>query len=171
MWKTAPSMVSPDGIDAAIAAAHLSELSVTNTSFTNITGSAIKQSVTGVGTLGNAQITNVRINHGGLGLDVQAGNATIAHSFVSHLTGDGLKASNTATLNIAGVVLDNINGAGINAASSGSKVNFANCDIFNNNTGLNIVAGAIGTRFGNSRIFGNGVDENVLGVLNLQGNR
>jgi parallel beta helix pectate lyase-like protein len=160
-----------DGIDAAIAAAHVSELSVTNTSFTNITGTAIKQSVTGVGTLGHSQITNVKINRGGTGLDVQAGNATIAQSVISHLTGDGIKATNATTINIAGVVLDNINGAGINAASSGAIVNFANCDIFNNNTGLNIAAGATGNRFGNSRIFGNGVNENVLGALNLQGNR
>lgn len=159
------------GIDAAIGAAHNSELSVTNTGFTNITGAAIKQSVTGAGTLGHSQISNVRINRGGLGLELLSGNATIAHSFISHLTSDGIKATNATTINIAGVVLDNINGAGINAASSGSIVNFANCDIFNNNTGLNIAAGATGNRFGNSRIFGNGVNENVLGTLNLQGNR
>jgi parallel beta helix pectate lyase-like protein len=160
-----------DGIDAAIGSAHVSELSVTNTSFTNITGSAIKQSVTGVGTLGHSQISNVRINRGGNGVEILNGNSTIAHSFISHLTGDGIKASGVATLNIADVVLDNINGAGINASSSGSTANFANCDIFNNNTGILIAVGATGNRFGNSRIFGNGNNENVLGVLNLQGNR
>ena len=160
-----------NGIELAISAANLSELSVTNTSFTNITGSAIKQALTGAGTLGNSQITNVRMNHGNIGLEVLNGNATIANSAISHMAGDAIKASGATTINIAGVVMDNNNGAGINASSAGSTVNFANCDIFNNNTGLNIAAGATGNRFGNSRIFGNGVNENVVGTLNNPSNR
>jgi hypothetical protein len=157
-----------NGIEVALGAANFNELSVTNTSITNVSGSAIKQNTTSG--LVTSQIANVRVNHTGVGLDVLAGNATIANSTFSHVANEAMKASNGTTLNAAGVVVTN-SSVGLSAATTGSKVNFANCDILNNSTGLNIVVGATGNRFGNSRIFSNSVDENVLGSLNLQGNR
>jgi hypothetical protein len=159
------------GIDVAIGVADVSETSVTDTTFNAINGTAIRQSITGGGTLGHAQITNVKINHVGTGIDIQAGNATVANSAISHCAADAIKATNASTVNIAGVVIDNNNGSGINASSNGSTVNFANCDIFNNNTGVSIVAGATGNRFGNSRVFGNGVNINNLGTLNNPANQ
>jgi hypothetical protein len=156
------------GIDVSLPASTASQLTVTNTSITNVNSVGIR--IAAVSGTPTAQLTNVRINRTGFGLDVLNGNTTIANSAISHVTNQGIVAEGTSVINAASVVLNN-NGTGISALASGSTVNFANCDIFNNGTGLNIAAGATGNRFGNSRIFQNTTNENVLGALNLQTNR
>lgn len=156
------------GIDVSLPTASTSELSVTNTSFTNINQVGIR--IAAPSGTPTAQISNVRINRAGFGVDVLNGNATVAHSFISHVTNQAIVAEGTSVINAVDSVLDN-NGTGVSAFTSGSTVNVANCDIFSNGTGLTVVAGATGNRFGNSRIFQNGTNENILGTLNLQSNR
>lgn len=156
------------GIDVSLPTSSTSELSVTNTSFTNINIVGIR--IAAASGTPTAQISNVRINRAGFGVDVLNGNATVAHSFISHVTNQAIVAEGTSVINAVDSVLDN-NGTGVSAFTSGSTVNVANCDIFSNGTGLTVVAGATGNRFGNSRIFQNGTNENILGTLNLQSNR
>ena len=147
------------------------ELTVENTSITNINTVGIRVARNGGLADPSAMINNVKINRAGFGIDLlNATTATVSNSVVSHVTNQAVVTEGTSIANVATSVLFK-NGTGISALAAGSTVNFANCDIFNNSTGLNIVAGATGNRFGNSRIFQNTTNENVLGVLNLQNNR
>ena len=158
------------GIDMNHGGVGAGELSVHNTSFSNITSVGVRISRT-AGTTQSASLSNVRINRTGFGLDVLNDiEATMSNSVVSHVANQAVVAEGTSTINVVSSVLSH-SGTGLQALAAGSTVNFANCDIFNNTTGLSIVAGATGTRFGNSRIFGNGTNENVAGVLNLGTNR
>jgi hypothetical protein len=156
------------GIDVSLPASTVSQLTVANTSITNVNSVGIRIA-SGAAGVPTAQLTNVRINRTNFGLDVLAGNTTIANSAISHVVNQGIVSEGTAVINAAGVVLDN-NGTGIGTLGT-STVNFANCDIFNNTTGINIAAGTTGNRFGNSRIFQNTTNETVVGALNLQTNR
>jgi len=158
-----------NGIDMNLPASTFGELSVTNTSFTNITLAAVSQTA-GAGAVPTSQLSNVRINSTGTGVAALLGNSTVSRSFISHVANEGLKAQNSGTVNAVSTTVTN-SGTGLSAATSGSKVNFANCDFLNNSTGLTIVSGATGNRFGNSRIFNNSVDENVAGTLNNPANR
>ena len=159
-----------EGIDMVHTSASTpGELVVENTSITNVNNVGIRVDSTNVAP--TAMINNVKINRAAFGVDVlKTINATVSNSVISHVTNQAIVAENTAVINAVGDVLFK-NGTGLAAFTSGSTVNFANCDIFSNTTGLSIVAGATGNRFGNSRIFQNGTNENVLGVLNLQNNR
>lgn len=156
------------GIDMSHGGVGAGELSVLNTSFTNIATVAIRIAAT-AGTP-NASIDNSRIERATFGVDVLQGTATVSNSIISHVTNQAIVAENTAVINVNNCTLYK-NGTGISALSSGSTVNFANCDIYNNGTGLNIAAGATGNRFGNSRIFQNTTNETVVGTLNLGTNR
>jgi hypothetical protein len=160
--------VTTNGIDVVHNGTGAGELTVDNTSFTNIGNVGVRVSAT-LGTP-TAVLNNVRIQRAGFGFDVQTGNGTITNSRISHVTNQAVVAENSSVVNAVSCTLAN-NGTGISAFSSGSTVNFANCDIFKNGTGLTVVAGATGNRFGNSRIFSNGTDENIGGTLNLQNNR
>jgi hypothetical protein len=158
------------GIDMNHSGVGAGELSVHNTSFSNIASVAIRIART-AGTTQSASLNNVRINRATFGLDVLSGIiATMSNSVVSHVTNQAAVAEGTSTINVVSSVLSH-SGTGLQAFNAGSTVNFANCDIFNNGTGLNIVAGASGNRFGNSRIFGNTTNENVVGALNNPANR
>ena len=158
------------GIDMSHGGVGTGELSIHNTSFSNIGSVAVRIART-AGTTQSASLNNVRINRAAFGVDVLNDiEATISNSVVSHVTNQAVVAEGTSTVNVVSSVLSH-SGTGLQALAAGSTVNFANCDIFSNGTGLNIVAGATGNRFGNSRIFANTTNENVAGVLNLQSNR
>ena len=147
------------------------ELTVENSSFTNINNVGIRVARNGGQADPSAQIHNTRVNRAGFGIDfVNASNGTVSNCAISHIVQQGVVAENTAVANVVGTVVTN-SGTGISAFSSGSTLNFANCDIFNNGTGLNIAAGATGNRFGNSRIFQNTTNESVAGTLNNPSNR
>jgi hypothetical protein len=158
--------LTTNGIDVSLGAG--STLSVHNTSFTNIGGTAVRQTST-AGTP-TSLLTHVTMAAGGLGVDVLTGNLTISESAISAMAQEAVKVENSAKVNAMSCVMTN-NNFGLNASSSGSTVNFANCDILNNSFGLNVVSGATGNRFGNSRIFSNGVDVQNAGTLNLQANQ
>lgn len=143
------------------------ELTVTNTSITNI-GSVAVRIDNGAGAVApSAVLDNVHINRTAIGFDVlKAGVGTIKNSVISHVTNQAVVAENTAVVNVTDCVLSK-NGTGVAAFNVGSTVRIANCDIFNNTTGVNIVVGATGTTFSNNRIFGNLAD--VSGTLTPQG--
>jgi Right handed beta helix region len=151
------------GIEGVNAAA--SEISVVNTSFTNVNIGIRVGNVAG----NSASISNCRIQRGTFGVDVLGGNATVSNSVISHQTTDGLVAENAGTLNSVGNVVVN-NGIGINAFSSGSIINIANSDVLNNSTGVQVAAGGVCTRFQNNRIFQN-TSAQITGTCNPQGNQ
>jgi hypothetical protein len=147
------------------------ELTVENTSITNVNTVGVRLAQNGGQAPPSAMLHNVRINRAGFGFDLlNASTGTLANSVISHVTNQAVVTEGTSIANVVNSVLFK-NGTGISALVAGSTVNFANCDIFNNTTGLNIVVGATGNRFSNSRIFQNGTNENVAGVLNPQTNR
>jgi hypothetical protein len=162
---------SLNGIDVVIGTLQTlpSELTVANTTLTDITGVAIRIAA-GAGSVSpNATLSRISINRAQIGVDVLgASNATLSNSVISNVNAQATVAENTAVLNVVGTVITN-SGTGVSAFTSGATVRVSNSDIYNNTTGVNIVAGGIGQRFGNSRIIGNGTD--ILGVLNLQVNQ
>ena len=154
------------GIDMVHTGVGAGELSVLNSTFTNIGTVAIRVAAT-AGTPSVA-VDHVRIQRASLGLDVLQGTASISNSVISQVTNQAVVAENTAVINVNTCTLYK-NGSGIVAFTAGSTVNFANCDIYNNTTGVNIAAGATGNRFGNSRIFQN--TTNTVGTLTLGTNQ
>lgn len=155
-----------NGIDVNHGNVGAGEVTVRNTSITNVGNVGIR--VTGTGTP-TTQLRNVRINRTSIGFDVLKGSATISDSVVSHVTNQAVVGESSGTvLNAVNCVLNN-NGTGISAFTSGVTVNFANCDIFNNTTGVSIAVGATGNRFGNNRIINNGTD--ISGTTVLQSNQ
>lgn len=157
-----------DVVHTATTVATAGQLTVVDTSFTNINVVGIRVD-NGVGAVApSVQLDNVRINKASLGLDVlKAAVATIANSRISHVVNQAIVAENTAVINVAGCTVSN-NGTGVSAFTNTSTVRIANSDIVNNATGVSITAGATGTSFGNNRIVGN--TTNVVGTLTVVGN-
>jgi len=154
-----------DGIDVVYnLAGGVGQLSIENTSITNVGDVAVRVAVT-TGAM-TAQLDHVRINRAGIGFDVLSGSATIANSAISHVTNQAVVAEGSGTVVNASFTTLNNNGTGISAFSSGSTIRFNNCNIFNNTTGVNVAAGATGDRFGSSALFGNGTD--TVGVTTLR---
>jgi hypothetical protein len=139
------------------------QLSVQNVSITNV-GTVGVRVTTSTGTP-TVSLTNVRIQRAGFGIDVLAGNATIAESIISHVTNQGLVAEGSAIINAERCTLHN-NGTGASAFVSTARVRLSRCAIFNNGTGVNVAAGAIVTVFQNNAIFGN--TTNVTGTVTSQ---
>lgn len=155
---------SDDGIDVVYnLAGGVGQLTIENTSITNIGDVAVRVAVT-TGAV-TAQLDNVRINRASIGFDMGTGSATIANSAISHVTNQAVVAESPATINASFCTLTN-NGTGISAFNSGATIRFNNCNIFNNTTGVNVAAGATGDRFGNSALFGNGAD--TVGTTQLR---
>jgi hypothetical protein len=160
--------VTSQGIDVVHTGTGAGELTVDNTTFTNIGNVAVRVAAT-AGTP-TASLTNVRIQRALIGFDVLQGTGTISNSRISNVTNQAVVVENSAVINATGCTLNN-NGTGLSAFAAGSTINFANCDVFKNGTGLTVAAGATGNRFGNSRIFANTTDQNIAGTLNLQTNQ
>ena len=151
------------GIDVSLPAATAAGLSVTNTSFTNIGQVAIR--VAAASGTPTAQISRVRVQRAGFGVDILNGSATVADSAISQVTNQAIVAEGSAVVNAGYCILSN-NGTGISAFTSGSTIRFSNCNIFNNTVGVNVAAGATGDRFGNNALFGNGTD--TVGTTTLR---
>jgi hypothetical protein len=157
---------SDDGIDVVYNLAGGSgQLSVENTSITNVGDVAVRVALT----TGNplvAQLNNVKIHRASIGFDVLNGNATIANSALGFVTNQAIVAEGSGTaINAAFCTLSN-NGTGISAFNTGSTIRFANTSIFNNTVGVNVAGGATGDRFGSSAVFGNGTD--TVGTTSLR---
>ena len=154
-----------DGIDMLYnLAGGTGQLTVENTSITNVSDVAIRMALT-AGTAISGQLDNVRINRASIGFDVLSGSATIANSAVSHVTNQAVVAESPAIVNASFCTLTN-NGTGISAFNSGATIRFNNCNIFNNTVGVNVAVGATGDRFGSSALFGNGTD--TVGTTSLR---
>ncbi len=156
------------GIDVNHSGVGAGELTVQNTSITNIGSVGVRIAAT-AGTP-SASLDNVKIDRTGIGFDVINGTGTISNSIITNVAGQAIVAELSAVVNANNCTLYK-NSFGIVAFSAGATVNFSNCDIYNNGTGLSIAAGATGNRFGNSRIFQNTTNETINGTLNLGTNR
>jgi Right handed beta helix region len=138
------------------------ELTVKDTSFTNI-GTVAVRIDNGAGAVApSATLDNVNINRALIGFDVlKAAVGTITNSVVTHVTNQAVVAENTANVNATHTTMAK-NGTGI-AALNTATFRIEDCQIVNNTTGASIVVGATGNTFGNNVIAGNGV--NVSGTL------
>lgn len=155
------SGVTTHGIEVAHSGVGAGAMTVVNTKFTNIGDTAIRVEAT-AGTPAT-QVSNVRISGAATGFHVLVGSATIADSFVSQVTNQGIAAENSGTqVNVERCVVDD-SGIGVAAVNAGARVRVSNCDIFQNGTGVSVAAGGIGESFGNNRIRGN--TKNVSGNL------
>ena len=162
---------SKSGIDVAHDSVSTpGELTVANSSFTNIAGVAIRvaNGAAAGAVAPSASLDHVQINRAQIGVDIVAGVATISNAVISHVTGQAVLAENAAVVNVVSAVISS-SGTGVSAAGKGSIVRLANCDIMANSTGVNVAAGATGQRFTNSRILGNGSD--VVGTLTIVPNQ
>ena len=137
-------------------------LTVANTTLANIGGAAIRVDAAGrPATLAS----HVRISGATTGFHVLDGAATIADSFVSQVSGQGIAAENSGTkvnVNVERCVVD-ASGTGVAAVNAGARVRISDCDIFQNGTGVSVATGGFGESFGNNRIRGNTV--NISGSL------
>jgi len=141
------------------------ELTVTNTSFTNINVAAVRVD-NAVGAVSpSASLDNVHINRALIGFDVlKAGVATISDSVITHVTNQAIVAENSAVINASNCVLSK-SGTGVAVFNVPSTARLSNMQIFNNTVGVSVVVGGTCDTFGNNAILGNGT--NVSGVLTL----
>ncbi|MEK6302811.1 MAG: right-handed parallel beta-helix repeat-containing protein [Acidobacteriota bacterium] len=150
---------SSAGIDGANTVA--GEMSIVNTSISNCTTGIRTANIAGNN---NASISNCRVQRGTTGIQSRgSGNVTVSDSVISHQTGNGLLADNSATLNAERCVASN-NGTGANAFTATSTLRISGCSFFNNATGVNVAAGSTSDTFQNNSIFGN-TTANVTGTL------
>jgi hypothetical protein len=156
------------GIDVNHGGTGAGELSVQNTSITNVNSVAVRVAATAGSP--SASLDNVKIQRAGIGFDLINGTGTISNSIITQVAGQAVVVELAGVVNANNCTLFK-NGFGLVAFTAGATLNFSNCDVYNNGTGLSIVAGATGNRFGNSRIFQNTTNENVVGTLNLGTNR
>lgn len=139
------------------------ELTVVDTSFTNINVVAVRVDNAIGAVAPSATLDNVSINRALIGLDVlKAGVATIGNSVISHVTNQAIVAENTAVVNASSCVLSK-NGTGVAVFNVGATARISSCQIFNNTVGVSVVVGGTGDTFGTNAILGNGTD--VSGVL------
>lgn len=153
------------GIDVVFGAVTTGELTVSDTSVTNVGQVAIRVDTSVGATPPSVLLDNVRITKALIGFDVlRASVATISNSSVFDVTNQAVVAENNAVINAEGCVLAR-NGTGIAAFSAGSTIRISDCSIFNNGVGVSVAGGAFGDRFGNNAVFGNGTD--FVGVVTL----
>lgn len=154
--------VTTHGIEVAHGGGGAGTLTVSNTTLANIGGAAIRVDAAGrPATLAS----HVRISGATTGFHILAGAATIADSFVSQVSGQGIAAENSGTkvnVNVERCVV-NASGTGVAAVNAGARVRISDCDIFQNGTGVSVATGGFGESFGNNRIRGNAV--NISGSL------
>lgn len=145
-----------DVVHAGSAANPAGELTVEDTTITNIGGVAVRIDTAVGGTINpSAVLHNVRISRAGIGFGLlKSSVGTISNSVISHVVAQAVVVRDTAVVNASNCVLSK-NGIGIDASTAGSTVRFAHCEISNNGVGVKIAQGATGHRFGNSSIFGN----------------
>ena len=153
------------GIDMVHSGTGAGELSVKNTSITNVGTVGIRVQAT----LGSpaTSLNGVNIQRAQIGFDVINGTATISDSVLSHITNQAVVAEQTASINAVGCVLSN-NGTGVAALGNGSSVRISNCDIYNNATGINIGAGGTVASANNNRVFANGASTAPNGSITVQ---
>ena len=142
------------GVDVSLGAvaAGGGQTAILNTTITNIGAVAIR--VTSTSGTPTTRLDRVRIQRTSIGFDVLRGTATVADSYISHVTNQAIVAENSAEINVNDTTVSN-NGTGISAFTSGSTVRLANVGIFNNTTGISIAAGGTVASFGNTRNAGN----------------
>jgi hypothetical protein len=159
--------VSNHGIDMNHAGTGAGELTVYNSSFTNIGSVAIRSIAANVQAA--ASISKVSVNRAAFGVDVLGDElAAVSNSVFSHITNQGVVAEGTSVINVVGSVFFK-NGTGVASFVAGSSIRLANNDIFNNTTGVSVIVGGTCDRFSNNRIFGNGT--NISGTCNPQTNQ
>ena len=146
------------GIDVAYNSASQGELTVADTSLTNVGPVAIRLDSSAGAFAPAAQLDNVRIEKAGIGLDVlKSSVATISNSSLFDINNQAIVAENSAVINVVGCNITK-NGIGVAAFTSGSTIRISSCSIFNNGTGVSVTPGGIGDSFGNNSVLGNGVD-------------
>ena len=155
------SGVTTHGIEVAHSGVGAGKLTVANTTLTNIGGAAIR--VEAAAGRPATLASHIRISGAATGFHVLDGAATIADSFISQITGQGIAAENSGTkVNVESCVVDTC-GTGAAAVNAGARVRISDCDLFQNGTGVSVAAGGFGESFGNNRIRGNTV--NISGSL------
>jgi hypothetical protein len=155
------SGVTTHGIDVAHSGVGAGTLTVANTTLANIGDTAIR--VDAAAGTPATQASHITISGAATGFHVLAGTATIADSFISQVTNQGVAAENSGTkVNVKSCAVD-ASGTGVAAVNAGAKVRISDCDIFQNGTGVSVAAGGNGESFGNNRIRGN--VKNIVGNL------
>jgi nitrous oxidase accessory protein NosD len=139
------------------------ELTVKNTSLTNINVAAVRVANAAGAVPPSAALDDVSINRALIGFDVlQAGVGTISNSVISHVTNQAIVAEGSAQINVANCALSR-NGTGVATFNAGATIRISESRIFNNTVGVSIAAGSTGNTFGDNAVFGNGT--NVIGIL------
>ena len=146
------------GIDVVFTPATAGQLTVVNTSVTDIGVVGIRVD-SGPGALPpGVLLENVRISKSLIGFDVlRSSVATISNSSVFDVTNQAVVAEQNSVINATDCVLTR-NGTGIQALNAGSTIRISGCSIFNNGVGVSVAGGAFGDRFGDNAVFGNGTD-------------
>lgn len=156
------SGVTTHGIEVAHSGVGAGSLTVVNTTLADIGDTAIRVSAAGKPA---TMASHVRISGATNGFHILDGAVTIADSFVSQVTDQGIAAENSGTkvtVNVERCVV-NTSGTGVAAVNAGAKVRISDSDIFQNGTGVGVATGGFGESFGNNRIRGNTV--NISGSL------
>lgn len=146
------------GIDVSKTAAGI--LTVENTSILGPSTAATGIYISNTADTIKATLKNVRISGVNVGVDVVAGDAPTAISYLTILDSNvsnnrtGVRAKNTGTINVESTSLSN-NFVGVIANDAASIVRLSNTDIFNNSMfGIGIGLGKV-ISFGNNNIAGN----------------